>query len=88
MAGLVSLHLWYNVTYDNNKKDEVIQNCTFGDICSYSCCSQLGYSIYPSELKELHKAVCSAASHTYSCAPAPVQYASVRVCTVLFLSTS
>ncbi|XP_072033728.1 aspartate aminotransferase-like [Amphiura filiformis] len=40
---------------------------------------RLGYSIYPSELKELNKAVCSAASHTYSCAPAPVQYAAVRL---------
>ncbi|XP_041459085.1 aspartate aminotransferase-like [Lytechinus variegatus] len=38
---------------------------------------RLGYSIYPPELKVLHKAVRSAASHTYSCASGPVQHAAV-----------
>lgn len=36
---------------------------------------RLGYHIYPSELKALKDAVKSAASHTYSCAAAPIQYA-------------
>ena len=38
-------------------------------------CAQVGYHIYPPELKALKDAVKSAASHTYSCAPAPMQYA-------------
>lgn len=40
---------------------------------------QLGYHIYPAALNELRNAVKSAASHTYSCAPAPVQYAVAEV---------
>ncbi|ELT91252.1 hypothetical protein CAPTEDRAFT_214481 [Capitella teleta] len=36
---------------------------------------RLGYHMYPSQLSALYTAVKSAASHTYSCAPAPVQYA-------------
>ncbi|XP_077993807.1 aspartate aminotransferase-like isoform X2 [Glandiceps talaboti] len=38
---------------------------------------RLGYHIYPSELSVLKNAVCSAASHTYSCAPAPMQHAAI-----------
>ncbi|KAJ8036130.1 hypothetical protein HOLleu_20011 [Holothuria leucospilota] len=38
---------------------------------------KLGYSLYPKRLAALRKAVASAASHTYSCAPAPVQYAAL-----------
>ena len=40
---------------------------------------QLGYHVYPKELTSLMGAVKSAASHTYSCAPAPVQYAAAQV---------
>ncbi|XP_071789157.1 aspartate/prephenate aminotransferase-like isoform X1 [Asterias amurensis] len=36
-----------------------------------------GYNIYPKELSEIYKAVCSAASNTHSCAPAPMQYAAL-----------
>lgn len=36
---------------------------------------RIGYHIYPPQLSPLKKAVQSAASHTYSCAPAPMQYA-------------
>ena len=35
----------------------------------------MGYHIFPTRLRELRDAVRSAASHTYSCAPAPMQYA-------------
>ena len=35
----------------------------------------MGYHIYPPELKALKEAVKSAASHSYSCAPAPMQHA-------------
>lgn len=38
---------------------------------------RLGYHIYPSELRPLLDAVKSAASHTYSCAAAPMQYAAL-----------
>ncbi|KAK3728478.1 hypothetical protein QZH41_002341 [Actinostola sp. cb2023] len=38
---------------------------------------RLGYHIYPSTLKQLYTAVLSAASHTYSCASAPIQYAAL-----------
>lgn len=38
---------------------------------------RLGYHIYPDSLKELYVAVQSAASHTYSSASAPVQYAAL-----------
>lgn len=38
---------------------------------------RVGYHIYPPELRPLLDAVKSAASHTYSCAPAPMQYAAV-----------
>jgi aspartate/methionine/tyrosine aminotransferase len=38
---------------------------------------RLGYHIYPASLKDLYNAVHSAASHTYSCASAPVQYAAL-----------
>ena len=40
---------------------------------------QLGYHVDPKELTSLMGAVKSAASHTYSCAPAPVQYAAAQV---------
>ena len=39
----------------------------------------MGYHIYPAELKVLKDAVKSAASHTYSCAAAPIQYAVAKV---------
>lgn len=38
---------------------------------------RLGYHIYPPALRSLLDAVKSAASHTYSCASAPIQYAAV-----------
>ena len=38
---------------------------------------RLGYHIYPSELRPLLDAVKSAATHTYSCASAPMQYAAL-----------
>ncbi|XP_038058393.1 aspartate/prephenate aminotransferase-like isoform X2 [Patiria miniata] len=38
-----------------------------------------GYSIYPKELTALHQTVCSASSHTHSCAAAPVQYAAIHI---------
>ena len=40
---------------------------------------QLGYHIYPSSLSPLRDAVKSAASHSYSCAPAPQQFAVAKV---------
>ncbi|XP_071497769.1 aspartate aminotransferase-like [Diadema antillarum] len=40
---------------------------------------RLGYSIYPRRLEALFKAVCSGASNTYSCAPGPVQHASISL---------
>ncbi|CAH1772640.1 unnamed protein product [Owenia fusiformis] len=40
---------------------------------------RLGYQIYPRELNELKAAVRSAASHTYSCAAAPMQYAAIKL---------
>ncbi|GFO06646.1 aspartate aminotransferase-like [Plakobranchus ocellatus] len=40
---------------------------------------RLGYHIYPRELQALRDVVASAGSHTYSCAPAPVQYAFAQV---------
>ncbi|CAD5115692.1 DgyrCDS4643 [Dimorphilus gyrociliatus] len=36
---------------------------------------RVGYHIYPEKLNELRNGVKSAASHTFSCAPAPMQYA-------------
>ncbi|GFR94235.1 aspartate aminotransferase-like [Elysia marginata] len=36
---------------------------------------RIGYHIYPKELRHLCKMVISAGSHSYSCAPAPMQYA-------------
>lgn len=36
---------------------------------------RMGYHIYPAKLAVLRDAVRSVASHTYSCAPAPMQYA-------------
>jgi len=39
---------------------------------------RLGYAHYPASLKQLHQAVLSAASHTYSCAPANIQHAVAR----------
>lgn len=38
---------------------------------------RVGYHIYPPELRPLLDAVKSAASHTYSCAAAPIQYAAL-----------
>ncbi|XP_078331755.1 aspartate aminotransferase-like isoform X2 [Crassostrea virginica] len=40
---------------------------------------RLGYHIYPRELSDLRRAVRSAASHTYTSAPAPVQYAATEM---------
>lgn len=40
---------------------------------------RLGYHIFPKELSALKTAIKSAASHTYSCAPAPVQYAAIKL---------
>lgn len=42
---------------------------------------RLGYHIFPKELAELQNAVRSAASHSYSCAPAPMQYAVAKALT-------
>jgi aspartate/methionine/tyrosine aminotransferase len=39
---------------------------------------QLGYHIYPPQLTSLLQAVKAAASHSYSCASAPIQYAAVE----------
>merc|ERR1712181_104130 len=39
---------------------------------------RLGYAHYPQPLHQLRKAVLSGASHTYSCAPAPLQHAVAR----------
>ena len=38
---------------------------------------RLGYHVYPPTLRQLHAAVRAAASHTYSCASAPIQYAAL-----------
>ncbi|PIK55527.1 putative aspartate aminotransferase [Apostichopus japonicus] len=38
---------------------------------------RLGFHMYPNELAMLRKTVASTASQTYSCAPAPIQYAAV-----------
>lgn len=43
---------------------------------------RVGYHIYPPVLRSLLDAVKSAASHTYSCAAAPMQYAAVSYLTV------
>uniref|UniRef100_A0A0B6ZUC7 Aminotransferase class I/classII large domain-containing protein n=1 Tax=Arion vulgaris TaxID=1028688 RepID=A0A0B6ZUC7_9EUPU len=40
---------------------------------------RLGYNIYPKELSTLLQTVKSAASHSYSCAPSPMQYAFAEV---------
>ncbi|XP_013399621.1 uncharacterized protein LOC106165806 [Lingula anatina] len=40
---------------------------------------RLGYHIFPPELKSLRDAVKSAATHSYSCAPAPIQYAAAKM---------
>lgn len=50
-------------------------------------CIQLGYHVYPRELKALQTAVKGAASHSYSCASAPIQYAAVAVRSCGFNST-
>ncbi|KAK6985606.1 aspartate aminotransferase [Biomphalaria glabrata] len=42
---------------------------------------RLGYNIFPKELFPLMSAVRNAASHSYSCAPAPMQYAFSQVLT-------
>ncbi|XP_033109459.1 aspartate aminotransferase-like [Anneissia japonica] len=47
---------------------------------------RLGYSMYPKELSVLKNAVKSAASHTYSCASAPIQHASLTVSETLQIS--
>ena len=39
---------------------------------------RLGYAHFPQSLESLKKAVLSGASHTYSCAPAPIQHAVAR----------
>jgi len=39
---------------------------------------RLGYAHFPDSLEALKKAVLSGASHTYSCAPAPIQHAVAR----------
>ena len=43
---------------------------------------RVGYHIYPPALRSLLEAVKSAASHTYSCAAAPMQYAAVSYLSV------
>ncbi|XP_071157014.1 aspartate aminotransferase-like [Mytilus edulis] len=40
---------------------------------------RVGYHVFPTELSSLKKAVRSAASHTYSCCPAPMQYAITKM---------
>lgn len=40
---------------------------------------RVGYHVYPKELTSLRQAVRSAASHTYSCCPAPMQYAVTKM---------
>ncbi|XP_074653756.1 aspartate aminotransferase-like isoform X1 [Tubulanus polymorphus] len=40
---------------------------------------RLGYHIFPDELNELKNAVISAGTHTFSCAPSPMQYAALKV---------
>ncbi|XP_059143853.1 aspartate aminotransferase-like [Physella acuta] len=40
---------------------------------------RVGYHVYPKELSHLLSVVKSAASHSFSCAPAPMQYAFVEV---------
>ena len=45
---------------------------------------RLGYHIYPPALRLLLDAVKSAASHTYSCAAAPIQYAAVSYLSVTY----
>ena len=40
---------------------------------------QVGYQMYPQELSHLFKAVQFAASHTYTCAATPLQYAVAEV---------
>lgn len=39
---------------------------------------RLGYAHFPDSMQSLKKAVLSGASHTYSCAPAPIQHAVAR----------
>lgn len=43
---------------------------------------RVGYNIFPPELNALKVAVRCAASHTYSCAPAPMQYAVAKALTM------
>lgn len=40
---------------------------------------RLGYHMYPKQLSDLRRAVRSAASHTYTSAPSPVQYAATEM---------
>ncbi|XP_076437074.1 aspartate aminotransferase-like [Babylonia areolata] len=40
---------------------------------------RVGYHVYPKQLSAVMGAVKSAASHTYSCAPAPVQFAAIQM---------
>ncbi|XP_077868408.1 aspartate aminotransferase-like, partial [Saccoglossus kowalevskii] len=40
---------------------------------------RLGYSIFPDALSDLRDSVKSGASHTYTCAAAPVQYAAITL---------
>lgn len=42
---------------------------------------RLGYAHFPTDLNQIKKAVLSGASHTYSCAPAPLQNAVARAIT-------
>lgn len=43
---------------------------------------RLGYAHFPTSLYPIMQAVRSSASHTYSCAPAPMQYGVAKVGTV------
>ncbi|XP_070535521.1 aspartate aminotransferase-like isoform X2 [Ptychodera flava] len=55
--------------------DEIYARLSFEG--KHESIAKLGYHIYPDKLSEMRKAVASGASHTYSCAPAPVQHAAL-----------
>ena len=52
----------------------IVFNCISTN-CIFIFPLQVGYHIYPAELGPLRHAVRSAASHTYTSIPAPIQYA-------------
>ena len=55
-----------------NRADQAIAKWTLLKLYSIH---QVRYAIFAPELAKLHEALVSAGSHTYSCAPAPAQYA-------------